>query len=124
MKPYSYYTAFTAEFPNKSTYTIKYYYKGGKLICIKKPFCPLEEIPESAVEETVFDEDGYELHCQAWLKEKLRLEEEFKKDLMEVEQVSDKEKADKCFALAWDYGCSQGLEAVHEYFSELVELIK
>jgi hypothetical protein len=124
MKPYSYYSTFTTEYPSKSSYTVKYYYKRGKLICVKRPFCEIADVPPDAVEETVFDEDNFNLHQEAWFKEKLQLEQEFKEDLIREEGLEDMEKANKCFLLAWDYGCSQGLDEVHAYFSELVRLIK
>ena len=124
MKPYNYYTSFTVDFPDKFNYTLKYYYRKGKLMCIKKPFCDLKEIPINAVEETVFDEDGFKLHEKAWLSEKIKLEEEFKEDLIREEGLSPSEKVDICFSLAWDYGCSQGLKEVHDYFRELSQLVK
>lgn len=84
----------------------------------------MEEIPLHAVEETVFDEEGYELHKKAWFIEKIRLEEEFKEDIIKREGLTPSEKVNKCFSLAWDYGCSQGLRDVHDYFIELSQLIK
>lgn len=124
MKPYSYYTALTVEFPNKSNYTLKYYYRRGKLLCIKKPFCDIEEVPLDAAEETVFDEEGYELHRKAWLAEKVKMEQEFKEDLIRSVGLTGSDKVEKCFSLAWDYGISSGLKEVHEYFLDLVDLIR
>jgi len=124
MKPYSYYSSPIAEFPNKANYTVKYYYKKGKLLCVKKPFADLDEIPSEAVEETVFDEEGYEMHRKLWLSEKIKLEEEFKADLIRDAGLESSEKTDKCFSMAWDYGCSQGLREVHDYFIELAQLLK
>ena len=124
MKPYSYYTDLQIECPNKSNYTVKYFYKHGKLILIKKPFSVVDDVPEGAVEESVFDSESYEAHFKAWLKEKTELEQEFKEDLILTEGVSDREKAEKCFSLAWDYGCSGGLHEVHQYFRDLVKLVK
>lgn len=124
MKPYGYYSSLVTEFPNKSDYTLKYYYRKGKLICVKKPFCDIQELPPNSVEETLFDEEGYELHKKAWLAEKIRLENEFREDIIKGEDLTPSEKADKCFSLAWDYGCSQGLKVVHDYFTEMSQLIK
>ena len=101
-----------------------YYYKRGKLICVKKPFCEVTEVPPGSVEEVIFDEDGYNLHWQAYTTEKIKLEEEFKRDLIESSGLHDAEIAEKCFSMAWDYGCSGGLKEVHEYFDELIQLTK
>jgi hypothetical protein len=124
MKPYSYYSSLTVEFPSRSNYTVRYYYKRGKMICVKKPFCEIEEVPPGAVEEVIFDEEGYKLHEKAYFEEKRRLEEEFKQDLIESAGLSNVEAAEKCFTLAKDYGGPYGLETVHDYFEEIAELIK
>jgi hypothetical protein len=123
MKPYSYYTTLATEYPSKANYTVIYYYKRGKLILVKKPFSQIDEVPNGAVEEVVFDREGYLAHEQTYLKEKVSLEEEFKEDLFREEGLTNSEKAEKCFSLAWNYGCSGGLPEVHDYFRELVELI-
>ena len=124
MKPYTYYSSRTIEFPSKADYTVVYYYKNGKLLCVKRPFCNVEDVPSGAIEETVFDEVGYDLHRKAWTSEKVELEGEFKEDLIKEEGLTPSEKVDKCFNLAWQYGCSQGLSEVHAYFVELVDLIR
>lgn len=123
MKPYPYYTNLVTEFPSKSNYTVKYYYLKGRLVLTKRPFSEVEETPTGAVEEVIFDHEGYENHVEIWRKEKIRLEQEFKDDLICESGVSDMVKAERCFSLAWDYGCSQGLSEVHDYFKDMIELV-
>lgn len=50
--------------------------------------------------------------------------EKFKNDMFECYNVSNHPKADKAYSLAWEYGHSAGLHDIHNYFSDLVELIK
>lgn len=124
MRPYSYYSSLSVEPPRKEDYTVKYYYRKGKLICVRRPFCEIGEAPVDAVEEIVFDAESYELHKEAWLSEKKRLEEEFRNDLISEEGLTPSERANKCFSLAWDYGCAGGHKEVHDYFAELSQLLK
>jgi hypothetical protein len=124
MKPYDYYSKMTVEYPSKANYSISYFYRRGKLVCERRPFSEIVDAPIDAVEEVLFDEECFKLHEKLFFDEKVALEEEFKRDLFEAEGVTNHEKADKCFSLAWDYGSSAGLREVHEYFKEIVQLIK
>ena len=124
MKPYAYYSSTTVEYPSKANYSINYYYRRGKLICERRPFSEIKEIPVDAVEETVFDEECFKLHEKLFFDEKMALQEEFKRDLLEAEGVVGHEKAEACFTLAWDYGSSTDLREVHDYFRDLIQLIK
>lgn len=48
----------------------------------------------------------------------------FHKDyLKEKYEVKDNQKADECYNLAYDYGHSNGLDEVENYFSDMVWLI-
>jgi hypothetical protein len=112
-----------ADNPNVVELEAKYYYSKGRLILTKRPFSEVEEIPPGAVEEVVFDQESYENHFEVWHKEKIRLEQEFKNDLIYESGVSDMVKAGRCFSLTWDYGCSHGLSEVHDYFKDMIELV-
>lgn len=61
---------------------------------------------------------------QAYAKERGRLEQEFKEDLLEENGVTDNPKADLCYQKAWEIGHHGGLSEVEIVFSDLVELIQ
>lgn len=51
-------------------------------------------------------------------------EARFRADLFRYYGVADNPKADKAYAIAWDYGHASGYQDVQSYFSDIVELIK
>lgn len=52
-----------------------------------------------------------------------RLEEEFKKDALQYVGLGDHPKAEKAYAMAWDYGHSAGHSEVMNYLVDLAELV-
>ena len=78
--------------------------------------------PKNCVEEKIIDEISYNSHMKHYREEVLRLEEEFRKDLIEKYNMTGHPKADKIFYKAWNMGCSLGYQEVEEYFQDLVEL--
>ena len=122
MKPFSYYTSRTIYYPSKADYTVVYYYRQGRLLCVKKPFSEIEG-PEDAVKEEVFDAEGFNLHVQKHLEEKIQLEKEFKEDLAIKFGLINHSKFEECFSLATQYGSSGGLPEIYDYFEELSNLI-
>jgi hypothetical protein len=56
--------------------------------------------------------------------EHVRLQEEFRDDLIEKYGMTNHPKAIKLFNKSWDMGSSGGLEEVEYYFMDLVELFK
>jgi hypothetical protein len=69
-------------------------------------------------------ERGFESSSTTALNEILRLEAEFKRDLLAYYEVTDSPKADKAFAIAWDIGHASGYSDIAHTFADLVELIK
>jgi hypothetical protein len=80
--------------------------------------------PKNCVEEYVLDEISYNSHLKHYHEENKRLQDEFRRDLIEYYGMTGHPKADKIFNKAWDMGCSLGYEAIQEYFEDFVELFK
>ena len=122
MKPLSYYQETSVAIPRQDDYMTIYYYKKGVMVGMKRQFEDNFEPPENCVEEKVLDEVSYGAHMKHYQEENLRLQEEFRKDLIAEYKMSHHPKADKLFNKAWDMGCAGGLEEVEYYFRDLVEL--
>jgi hypothetical protein len=99
-----------------------YYYRKGVMIGMKRQFETDFQPPKNCVEEAVLDEVSYNSHLKHYQEENLRLQEEFRNDLIEKYNMTGHPKANKIFNKAWDLGCSLGYQSVEEYFQELVEL--
>jgi transcription termination factor NusB len=125
MKPYVYYQTTSVSIPKQDDYMTIYYYRKGVMVGMKvgkieDDFQP----PKNCVEEKVLDEVSYNSHMKHYQEENLRLQEEFRKDLIAEYKMSHHSKADKLFNKAWDMGCAGGLEEVEYYFRDLVELFQ
>jgi len=57
-------------------------------------------------------------------EENLRLQEEFRRDLIAEYGATDHPKANKIFDKAWDMGISGGLQEVEFCFQDLIGLFK
>ena len=125
MKPLSYYQTTSVSIPKQDDYTTIYYYKQGVMVGMKvgkieDDFQP----PKNCVEEKVLDENSYNAHMKHYQEENLRLQNEFRRDLIKKYNMSNHPKANKLFNKAWDMGCSNGLEEVEYCFCDLVELFQ
>jgi hypothetical protein len=122
MKPHSYYQTTSVSIPKKDDYMTIYYYRKGVMVGMKRQF-DLDFIPPSnCVEEKVLDEISYNAHMKHYEEERVRLQEEFRKDLIEEYGMTGHPKADKLFNKSWDMGSSGGYEEIELYFQDLVEL--
>lgn len=122
MKPYSYYQTTSVSVPTKDKYMTIYYYRKGVMVGMKKQFDVDFEPPANCVEEKVLDEVSYQAHLKHYREENIRLQQEFKHDLIKKYNMTGHPKADKLFDLAWDFGNSN-LWDVEDYFSNLLKLI-
>jgi hypothetical protein len=123
MKPISYYQTTSVSIPRQDDYMTIYYYRKGVMVGMKRQFDQDFEPPKNCVEEKVLDEISYNAHMKHYHKERQRLENEFRKDMIAKYELTNHPKADKLFNKAWDMGCSGGLEEVEYYFMDLVELL-
>lgn len=124
MKPLSYYQETSVSIPKLDDYTTAYYYKKGVMVGIKRQFDADFKPPEKCVEERVLDEASYNAHLDLYQEENVRLQNEFRKDLIEKYNMTDHPKADAIFNKAWDIGSSSGLGAIDYYFADLIELFE
>lgn len=124
MKPYAYYETTSVSMPNKDDYMTIYYYKKGVMVAMKRQFETNFEPPENCVEEKVLDEISYNAHRKHYSEETIRLRNEFKHDLISKYNMTHHLKANQLFDKAWDYGESDGLWEVEDYFMSLIELFK
>ena len=124
MKPFSYYQKTSVSIPKKDDYMTIYYYRKGVIIGIKRQFDDEFQPPKKCVEEYVLDEISYNAHLKHYHAENKRLQDEFRRDLIEHYGMTGHPKADKIFNKAWDMGCSLGYQAIQEYFEDFVELFK
>jgi hypothetical protein len=124
MKPYAYYQTTSVSIPRKDDYLTIYYYKKGVMVGMKRQFETDYETPKNCVEEKVLDEVSYNSHMKHYQEENLRLQEEFRHDLIAEYKMTHHPKANKLFNKAWDMGCSGGLEEVEYYFRDLIELFQ
>lgn len=124
MKPYSYYQTTTVSIPKKDDYMTIYYYRKGVMVGMKvgkldDDFKP----PKGCVEEEVLDEVSYNAHLNHYREENIRLQEEFRRDLIAKYGMTNHPKVDKIFNKAWELGGSI-LWDVEDYFMSLTELFQ
>ena len=124
MKPFSYYQTTSVSIPKQDDYTTIYYYKQGLMVGMKRQFETDYEPPKNCVEEKVLDENSYNAHMKHYQEENLRLQNEFRRDLIKKYKIVNHPKANKLFNKAWDIGCSGGLEEVEYCFCDLLELFQ
>jgi hypothetical protein len=124
MKPHSYYQTTSVSIPKKDDYMTIYYYRNGVMVGMKKQFDTDFVPPSNCVEEKVLDDTSYNAHMNHYNEERVRLQEEFRRDLIEEYGMTGHPKADKLFNKSWDMGCSLGYEAVQEFFEDIVELFQ
>ena len=122
MKPLSYYKKTSVSIPKQDDYMTIYYYAKGVMVGMKRQFDNDFIPPKGCVEEKVLDEISYNAHMKLYQEENLRLQNEFRKDLIEKYEMTGHPKANAIFNKAWDIGCSDGLETVDYYFGDLMEL--
>jgi hypothetical protein len=123
MKPLSYYRDTSVSIPKQDDYMTIYYYRKGVMVGMKvgkidDDFQP----PKKCIEEKVLDEISYNSHMKLYQEENLRLQNEFRRDLIEKYDMTNHPKANAIFDKAWDIGCSSGLESVEYYFTDLMDL--
>lgn len=124
MKPLLYYELITVSIPRKEDYTKIFYYKNGMMIGMKRKFDDDFDAPKDSVKEEVFDKKSYEAHLEHYQKEVMRLQNEFRTDLIEKYNMTGHPKANDCLNKAWEYGNSLGLWEVEDYFMSIIELFK
>ena len=124
MKPLSYYQNTSVAIPRKTDYMTIYYYRKGVMIGIKTQFGDEFIPPKNCVEEQILDEISYNAHVKLYREEVVRLQNEFRKDLIAKYNMSNHPKSDKLFNMAWDFGGSLGYDAVEDYFSNLINLFQ
>ena len=124
MKPFSYYQELTVAYPTKQQYEKIYFYQKGKLIAIKEQFDYEFVEPPKCAKEVIFDEVSYQSHIKLYDEERLRLQNEFRCDLIEKYNMTGHPKANKCFDMAWDFGQSSSYSDVEDYFMNLIELVR
>lgn len=93
------------------------------MVGMKKQFDDDFTPPKNCVEEKVLDEISFNAHMKHYHEENLRLQEEFRRDLIEKYNMTGHPKANKIFDKAWDMGCSIGYETVEDFFQDLLDLI-
>jgi hypothetical protein len=125
MKPFSYYQKTSVSIPKKDDYMTIYYYRKGVMVGMKVGKMNDDfQAPKNCVEEKVLDEVSYNAHLKHYHEENKRLQDEFRRDLIEKYNIKGHPKANKIFNKAWDMGCSGGFQDVEYCFMDLVELIE
>lgn len=109
--------------PTKDKYMTIYYYRKGVMVGMKKQFDVDFEPPANCVEEKVLDEVSFAAHMKHYQEENLRLQNEFRDDLIAKYNLTGHPKAIQLFEKAWDFGGGEGLWEVEDYFVSLIELI-
>jgi hypothetical protein len=122
MKPLSYYKETSVSIPKQDDYMTIYYYRKGVMVGMKRQFDTDFEPPKKCVEEKVLDEISYNAHMKLYQEENLRLQDEFRRDLIAKYGMTNHPKANAIFDKAWDIGCSSGLESVDYYYADIMEL--
>jgi hypothetical protein len=123
MKPLSYYQKISVSIPRRQDYTTTYYYRKGVMVEMKvgkhnDDFQP----PDKCVEEYDLDEVSYNAHIKLYQDESIKLQNEFRKDLILKYEMNKHPKANVIFDKAWDIGCSSGLQSVEYYFTDIMDL--
>lgn len=117
-----YYQNITIDYPNKRQYEKIYFYKKGRLIGIKEQFDDDFKEPNTCAKEIIFDEVSFQAHLKLYNEEVLRLQTEFRNDLIEKYGMTGHPKANQCFNMAWDFGQSSCYEDIEDYFMNLINL--
>lgn len=120
----------TLPYPEAKDFTVKYWYKQGQRIAKQvaggdvqyEPGFSSEHLATAVLERATRDTD-YKAAKTAYNAETSRLMQQFKADLFEDLGITDNPKANTLYSRAWDYGHSSGLREVHNYASDLVDLI-
>lgn len=94
------------------------------MIGMKRQFDEDFQPPKNCVEEKVLDEISFNAHMKLYQEENLRLQEEFRRDLISEYNMTGHPKANKVFDKAWEMACSLGYEEVINYFGDLMELFQ
>ena len=123
MKPLSYYQKISVSIPKQQDYTTTYYYRKGVMVEMKvgkhdDDFQP----PKKCVEEHILDEVSYNAHMKLYQEEFVKLQEEFRRDIIIKYEMTNHPKANVIFDKAWDIGCSSGLQSVEYYFTDIMNL--
>jgi hypothetical protein len=124
MKPYSYYQKTSVSIPKKDDYMTIYYYRKGVMVGMKRQFDEDFQAPNGCVEEYVLDEISYNAHLKHYHGEIVKLQNEFRRDLISKYSMTNHPKADKIFEKAWELSSGSDLHEVEDYFMSLVELVK
>lgn len=124
MRQLSYYQETSVAIPKKDDYMTIYYYRKGVMLYLKKGYDPDFVPPKGCVEERDLDTKSYNAHLERYNADILRLQNEFRNDLIEKYNMTNHPKANKIFNKAWDMGNSLGYDAVEEYFQDFVELFQ
>jgi len=93
------------------------------MVGMKRQFDVDFEPPKGCVEEKVLDELSYNAHLKHYHEENVRLQNEFRRDLISKYGIANHPKADKIFEKAWELSSGTNLREVEDYFISLVELI-
>lgn len=101
-----------------------YYYRKGIMVGMKKQFEDDFTPPQNCIEEKVFDGISYTAHVKHYREENVRLQKEFRKDLISKYNMINHPRADKLFDKAWEFAGSLGLGAVEDYFKSLLDIIR
>jgi hypothetical protein len=124
MKPFSYYQTTSVSIPNKDDYMTIYYYRKGVMVGMKRQFDADFRSPNGCVEEYVLDEVSYNAHLKHYHEEIVRLQNEFRRDLISKYGMISHPKADKIFEKAWELAGGSDLRDVEDNFMSLVELVR
>jgi hypothetical protein len=124
MKPFSYYQTTSVAIPKKDDYMTIYYYRKGVMVGMKRQFDVDFEPPKGYVEERVLDEVSYNAHLKHYHEEIVRLQNEFRRDLISKYGMINHSKADKIFEKAWELAGGSDLRDVEDNFMSLVELVR
>jgi hypothetical protein len=123
MKPLSYYRDTSVSIPKQDDYMTIYYYHKGVMVGMKVGKLEVDyQPPKEGVEEKILDEVSHDAHMKLYREENLKLQNEFRTDLIDKYEMTNHPKANVIFDKAWDIGCSSGLESVEYYFQDLMEL--
>lgn len=101
-----------------------YYYRKGIMVGMKKQFEDDFIAPTKCVEEKIFDTISYDAHIEHYRKENIRLQKEFREDLISKYDMTDHPQKDKLFDKAWEFAGSLGLSVVEDYFESLIEILQ
>jgi hypothetical protein len=123
MKPLSYYKETSVSIPKQDDYMTIYYYRKGVMVGMKVGKLDADfEPPKKCVEEKVLDEVSYNAHMKLYQEENVRLQNEFRRDVILKYEMTNHSKADVIFDKAWEYGSPSCLWDVEDYFVSLMEL--